>query len=350
MEPTHGHPPADGARGPVLGLALGAGAVRGLAHIGVLAALLEAGLAPHVVAGTSAGSLVAVMYAAGVAPGEMARMAPELMAQVRREVRLSPLGVLALGSRLTLQALRRGPGAAFPEGMAAGHRLEGWVRSRLPASDMAGLRRPFAAVACDLHTGETVLLTRRDWIRRPLPPRTVVVEEASPAAAVRASCSIPWFYAPRRLAGRALVDGGAVEPVPARACRLLGADVVVAVDLGTGGRPDGDVRGLPRVLDRAAAIALQALTDLQLQRDADVAVRPLLALPGRDGSPAAEGWIRAGYEAARAELGAIRRSLWRASATASSTDSGAVPPGSRRARTAASTSRQRAASSPKRGL
>ena len=333
---------------PALGLALGAGAVRGLAHIGVLQALLDAGLRPQVVAGTSAGSLVGALFAAGVEPPAMTEAAPDLLAQVRREMRLSPWGMLVLGSRLTLQALRRAAAPA-PQGMAAGNRLESWLRRHLPVQEFGQMRLPFAAVACDLHSGEAVLLTRRAWLPGPLPPRTVVVEEVTPASAVRASCSIPWLYTPKRLAGRALIDGGTVEPVPARVCRLLGAEVVVAVDLGTGHRQDGDVHALPRVVDRAAAILLQRLTDLQLERHADVVVRPTLAPPA-DGALPLEGWIRAGYEAAWACRDAIRRSLARAAAMASRTESGAVPPTTRRARSAASTSRHWAASAAKSGL
>lgn len=336
-------------RHPVLGLALGAGAMRGAAHIGVLRALEEAGMVPHVVAGASVGSLVGALYAAGLSPQAMEEAAPELAAEVHRELRLSPWGVLALGSRLTLEALRRAAPSA-PGGMVAGHRLEGWLRRHLPVDDLERLRLPFAAVACDLHSGETVLLTRRTWLRRALPARTAVVDGVSLAAAVRASCSIPWFYTPRRLAGRALVDGGTVEPVPARACRLMGADVVVAVDLGTGHRQEGNVHGLTRVLDRAAAIALQHLTDLQLERFADVVVRPPLEEAPPEAPSTLQRWAQAGYEAAWAAVGAIRRSLSRAAAMADRTASGAVPPVTQRAAMAASTSRQAAASASNSGL
>lgn len=333
----------------ILGVALGAGAMRGAAHIGVIQALEEAGLAPRVVAGSSVGSLVGALYVAGVSSRAMQAVAPELLAEVRCELRLSARGALILGSRLTLEALGRAR-PATPGGLAAGGRLERWLRRRLPVDDLEHLERPFAAVACDLHSGETVLLTRRAWIAGALPPRTVVVDRIPVAAAVRASCSIPWFYTPRRLAGRALVDGGTVEPVPARACRLLGADVVVAVDLGTGHRQDGDVHGFTRVLDRAAAIALQHLTDLQLERFADVVVRPPLDDPRASGRSGVEAWIRAGYEAAREAEPSIRRILSRAAATAARTASGAVPPVRPRALSAASKSRQAAASSSNRGL
>lgn len=334
---------------PVMGLALGAGAIRGAAHIGVLRALEEAGLRPHVVAGTSAGSLVGALYAAGMTPAAMEQAAPALVAEVQGELRLSAWAVVVLGSRLTWEALRRTRPSA-PAGMAAGHRLEGWLQRHLPVRELERLARPFAAVACDLHSGETVLLTRRAWVRRALPARTAVVEGVPVAAAVRASCSVPWFYAPRRLAGRALVDGGTVEPVPARACRLLGAEVVVAVDLGTGHRRDGEVYGLTRVVDRAAAIALQHLTDLQLERFADVVVRPRLEDGPADSGALLSRWIRSGYEAGCSAVLAIRRSLSRAAWMARRTASGAVPPVTDRAARAERGSRQAATSASNRGL
>jgi len=182
--------------GRKLGIALGAGAARGLCHIGVLRALGERGVEPRIVCGTSMGALVGAAYAAGH------------LASLEDWVR-----TLDLGDIVRLLDVRLTTAGGFAE---AGKLIE-HLRETVGDLMIEELPRTFAAVATDLATG------RELWLR-----------EGSLWDAVRASIAVPGILTPKLHAGRWLVDGALVNPVPVSVCRALDADVVLAVNL-TGG-------------------------------------------------------------------------------------------------------------------
>ncbi|HLT47142.1 MAG TPA: patatin-like phospholipase family protein [Rubricoccaceae bacterium] len=177
---------------PRLGIALGGGAARGWAHLGVLRALGEHGIEPEVVCGTSIGALVGGFYAAG----KHAELEAWVAGLTRRDVvellDFTMAGGGALGGRRLLELFREHVGEVAIE----------------------ALPRRYAAVATDLHAGSEV------WLQR-----------GSLLTAIRASISIPGVFTPVYSGGRWLVDGGLVNPVPVSLCRALGADLVVGVDL-----------------------------------------------------------------------------------------------------------------------
>ena len=176
---------------PLIGLALGGGAARGWAHIGVIRALADAGIEPDLVCGTSIGALVGAAYVGG----ELDR----LEAWVRSLRLQTVVGFLdfSLGS-----------------GLIKGYRLIEFFRSHFVDRDIRELARPFGAVATDLQRGREV------WLR-----------EGRVTDAVRASIALPGLFTPALRDGRWLVDGGLVNPVPVSLCRAMGADLVIAVDL-----------------------------------------------------------------------------------------------------------------------
>jgi NTE family protein len=174
-----------------IGLALGGGAARGWAHIGVIRALAERGIVPEVVSGASIGSLVGAALAAD-----------RLEALQEWVLALQRLDVLKL-----LDARLGG-------GIIEGNRVMGAIEDIIHDRDIGTLPIPFGAVATDLQRGRTV------WLR-----------EGSVIEAVRASCAMPGLFPPRRYGDRWLVDGGLVDPVPVTLCRMLGADLVIAVNL-----------------------------------------------------------------------------------------------------------------------
>ena len=179
-----------------LGLALGSGAARGLAHVGVLRAFAEAGLSPGAVAGTSIGAIVGGVYAAG---------------------RLDEFAEFVLGldwrrsARLFLEA-------SFPHsGLIEGVRICELLRRIVGRRGIEELPIAFRAVATDVETG-----------------REVVIGEGDLVAAIRASIAVPGIFSPARRRSALLVDGGLVNPVPISVCRALGAQRVVAVDVNHG--------------------------------------------------------------------------------------------------------------------
>lgn len=176
-----------------VGVALGSGAARGWAHVGVLRGLLAAGITPEVVVGSSSGALVGAMYVGG---------------------RLDAFE--AWGRALDWRQVVGYFDFSFRGGVIKARRLLDELAALLPAVAIESLPRPFACVATDLGTGREV------WLRRgPL------------LEALRASLAVPGLIAPVKIDGSWLVDGGVANPVPVSLCRALGADSVIAVDLNT---------------------------------------------------------------------------------------------------------------------
>jgi len=174
----------------LLGLALGGGAARGLAHLGVLQALESRGIRPDLVVGTSAGAVVGALYCAGMSPEEMMRLAARTRWRHLVDIRPTRYSVLDIAA------------------------LEEKVADWLNHCTFDDLRIPFACTAVDLVTARQVILSQGDVAR-----------------AVRASCAVPGIFAPVISGDQVLVDGGVYNNVPVSVCRQLGAKVVVAVDL-----------------------------------------------------------------------------------------------------------------------
>lgn len=175
-----------------VGLALGSGAARGWAHIGVIRALEEAGCKPDIIAGCSIGAFVGAACASGDLD-----MLEEWV------------------GRLTWQNVLKLLDPSWAGGLIKGEKLIDFFRQHFLDHDFSALAMPFACVATDLANGREV------WLK-----------EGSVADAVRASIAMPGLFTPVERNGRLLVDGGLVNPVPVSLCRYMGADIVIAVDLG----------------------------------------------------------------------------------------------------------------------
>lgn len=178
---------------PKIGLALGSGSARGWAHIGVLRALQEAGITPDILCGCSIGALVGAAYA----DGDLDQLEHWATGLAWQDV----VGLLDVG---------------LTGGLIKGDKLMAFFERHFVDKDFSALPLPFACVATDLANGQEI------WLR-----------EGSVAAAVHASIAMPGLLAPVKRDGRLLVDGGLVNPVPVSLCRALGADIVIAVDLGS---------------------------------------------------------------------------------------------------------------------
>lgn len=254
-----------------IGLALGGGAAKGFAHIGVIKTLEAHGFKPDVVAGTSAGSVVGALYASGMDPFELQQQAFALDEDRIRDVRL------------------------FSGGLIQGRKLQDYVNELVDRRLMQDMRIPFAAVATRLETGERAVFTRGDTGR-----------------AVRASSSVPGVFEPVPLAGKHYVDGGVTSPVPVDVARELGADVVVAVDISA--RASGSTPShLLGIVNQSIAIMGSRLGEQELAR-ADVVIRPAVTDIGPTDFARRDHAIMEGERAAlaalpqlRARVGALQR-------------------------------------------
>ena len=224
-----------------IGLALGGGGARGLAHLGVWQRLDELGVPIHCIAGTSIGAIAGAIIAAGRIQEALAWCA---------QPDWKKLPPLMFGNRLSSKALMQG------------RRVEKQIAELIGVQTFDELSLPFAAVATDFHTGEPVVMREGDLL-----------------SAVRASMSIPGVFRPVERDGRILIDGQLVDPVPVAACRAMGADTVIAVDINP---PNTTVTTKPwpkvNIIDvRVGTVSIfnQAMTRhaLSLNRP-DVLIRP----------------------------------------------------------------------------
>ena len=259
-------PPKPPARPPRIGLALGGGAARGFAHIGVIQVLEEAGIRPDLVVGTSAGSLVAALYASGKNGAELGRLA------------------LAMDESAITDW-------AFPgRGLIRGEGLARYVRDNTGGRTIEQLPMLLGIVATDLDSGEGTLFQRGDL-----------------GTAVRASSAVPAVFQPVRIGSREYVDGGLVSPVPVRFARQMGAELVIAVDIST--TPDGNPTGdMMRLLLQTFAIMGRSINRFEL-KEADVVLRPKLRGQSSADFTLRRQTIDAGREAATAALAQLRERL-----------------------------------------
>ncbi|HKP73151.1 MAG TPA: patatin-like phospholipase family protein [Pyrinomonadaceae bacterium] len=253
-----------------VGLALSGGAARGVAHVGVLKVLLEAGVPVDCVGGTSAGALVGGAFAAGLSLGELEEFG--------RSLRWRDFG------RVTLSRL----------GIQSNARMEEYIRERFPVTRFEDLPIPFACVATDLRTGAAVVMR----------------DEGDLAFAIRASCCVPGWYVPvTDKAGRQLVDGGLVANVPAAATRSLKPDVVIAVDVNfEGAKFLGPPQSVIGVLFQSIMV-VQRTVSTHEGRNADVVIRPKVGHIRWDEMTRADELLAAGEQAAREQLPDIKALL-----------------------------------------
>ncbi len=254
-----------------IGLALGGGAARGFAHIGVIKALEAQGIVPDIVVGTSAGAVVGALYSSGLNGFELQKAAIEMDKSHIFDWNFSPRGPLS------------------------GEPLRNYVNNAVGNRSLDKLRRSFAAMATDFASGEPTLF------------RT-----GNTGWAVQASAAVPGVFQPVAINGRDYVDGGLVSPVPVRGARRLGANFVIAVDISARPR-DGRNGNSVDMLLQSFAIMGQALGRHELA-EADIVIRPATADLSATSLEDRHRAVLEGEKAAAASMAEIKDRLARARA------------------------------------
>lgn len=253
-----------------IGLALGGGAARGFAHIGVIKALEAQGIVPDIVTGTSAGSLVGALYAAGNNGYALQKLAIEM-----DEATISDWSL---------------PLFSKSSGVLKGEGLQNYINKTVNNIPLERLKKPFGVVATDLNTGLPILFQR-----------------GNTGLAVRASSSVPSIFQPVRIGDHVYVDGGLVSPVPVRFAREMGADFVIAVNISS----QADVQPASSSIDvllQTFTIMGQRINHYEL-KEADIVIQPSLGnMKGSDfnGRNLA---ILAGEKATAAAMAEIKQKL-----------------------------------------
>lgn len=251
-----------------IGLALGGGAARGFAHVGVIQVLEEAGIRPQFVVGTSAGSLVAALYASGMQAAELKKTAISMQEAAITDW-LLPI---------------------FNRGALKGDALAQYVNQQVQNRSIENMSLPLGIVATDLRTGEAVVFRR-----------------GNTGTAVRASSAVPGVFLPVKIGDREYVDGGLVAPVPVQQARQMGANFVIAVDISSDPQ-SGDTGDVFKILLQTFTIMGRSINALAL-RQADLVVRPSLKDVGSADFASRERSIEQGRQAMLAALPLLRQKL-----------------------------------------
>ena len=251
---------------PKIALALGGGAARGFAHVGVIKALEAQGIVPDIIVGTSAGSVVAALYAGGANGFELQKLA------------------------LSMEDGSVSDWVLPDRGFIRGEALQNFVNKALVNRPMNALPRKLAVVATELQTGEMTVLRSGDV-----------------GLAVRASSSVPGVFQPVRIGGREFVDGGLVSPVPAKVARDMGADLVIAVDISSKPK-NAKVSSMIDVLLQTFTIMSTTVAQYQLGQ-ADVVIRPDVGSIGGTDFQSKHLAILEGEKAAAEKMEQIRAAL-----------------------------------------
>ena len=254
--------------GKKVGVALGAGGGRGIAHIGVLQALEDNRIPIDLMSGCSIGSIIGAIYTAGT------------------DLKLLTKFCMTLSSKNIIDPTNFARG-----GILAGDKLEELVRVLSHDLTFDRTRIPFWCTAVDLESGEQVIF-----------------HEGKLHSAARASMAIPGVFVPVSLNGRYLVDGGCIEEIPAQVLHDNGADVVIAVDISD---RDYRIKGTPTVIGsimRASEIMQQQLTDIRVQ-PIDVRIKPYVGFMGTLSTDGTERAVEEGYRAAMEQMPRIRELL-----------------------------------------
>ena len=256
---------------PTIGLALGAGSARGLAHIGVLKALEEENIKVDYIAGTSAGAIIGGFYAVGLNLYRLERLATHIE-----------------WDNLTDVTLPR-------RGLMAGDRMKEFFQLLTQQKDFSDLEIPFAVVATDVEKGENV-----------------VIDSGAVAEGLRASMSVPGVFVPYELNGRLLVDGAVLNRVPTAEVRNLGADIVIGVEVSPIDFQSRQVNNIFDVIINSIDIMQHELAQSK-RIGADLLIEPKLEGVGPTELERSQECIDLGYQAAQEKVAEIKELIARGS-------------------------------------
>lgn len=281
-----------------LGLVLGGGGLKGLAHIGVLQVLAEHRIPVSSISGTSSGSIIAAFFAAGISPYEMERIVLNLKPSDYLDYNISGLlkyglGLLLPGKNPTLN------------GLIKGQKLEELIADLTDYKKLSEVKIPLAIIACNINTGDEVIFSNLYPVSE---SQAFFVREALLSEAVRASTSIPGIFIPYYFRGMQLVDGGIKAVVPVAIQLVMGAEYVMTVNLGKE-RYQETVAGIPQIISRTIDILVYETSDTAETLYADLRINPLIPEVRIDEIEKASFIIRAGRRAMLAQLGKLQRGL-----------------------------------------
>lgn len=260
---------------PIVGLALSGGGVRGATHIGVLKALSKNHIPIDMISGTSAGSIVAAMYACGYSPESMQQIAENLKFNDLFDLKIKVSSLIKYGFKWLL--FRKYTfWSLLPCGLIKGNKFENFFKKLWGSRTVRDVNIPLAITAVDINSADTVFFTT------PLPNRRAILNakyhyDATLSDAVRASISIPGILLPKKYNNMTLVDGAVKNNLPTDILHHMGANIIIAVDLGYSGHPNYNIDTIGEVLMQCLDILGREITLLKAEQHADIIIRPDIA-------------------------------------------------------------------------
>jgi NTE family protein len=281
-----------------LGLVLGGGGLKGLAHIGVLQVLMENRIPVTSISATSSGSIIAALYAAGMSPYEMERTILKIKPQDYLDYNIG--GLLKYGLGLLIPANK-----SVVNGLIKGKKLLNLMADLTSNKTLDEVEIPLAIVACDINTGEEVIFSN---IIPGADNQVIFIRGALLSEAIRSSTAIPGIFVPYLFRGMQLVDGGIKAIVPVSIQLSLGAEYIMAVNLGRE-RYQESVAGIPQIISRTVEILVYETSDTAETLYADLSINPVLPEVRLDEIEKAPLIIRAGRRAMLSQLSRLQRGL-----------------------------------------
>ncbi len=280
------------------GLALSGGATRGAAHIGAMKALAEHGLYPSWISGTSAGSMVAALYAAGCSIREMEKIAMSLNGGIYDT---DYIGIVMGVLQWILTKDTKW------DGIIKGKNLEMLMKKLTKDKYMFESKIPLAITAVDINTGMTVMFVSS---KRGLynDRHTIYMEDVPIYEAVRASIAIPVVFKPKILNGMRLVDGGVTENVPVNVLKKMGAGKVIAINLGYSGQRRCEVDNILEIGNQAIDIMSYQMTMMRTG-SADLIINPQIYDVGMTEVHRIPELIERGYKAVKDHMNTIKNTI-----------------------------------------
>jgi NTE family protein len=271
----------------------------------VLKVLCDYKIPIDMIAGTSAGAIIATMYACGHSPEEMKKQLEGLKVNELVDFKL-PVGELIKHGVKTLFKMRW---SSLPQGFIKGDKIEQYFASLWQEGTVRNTRIPIAIPAVDINTGDTVFFTT------PLPGARKIqnakyFHNTRLVDAVRASISIPGVFFPKRYKGMTLVDGAVKNNLPSDILRHMGAEYIIGVDLGYDGSPNYQINTVGEILMQCIDIMNREVTLLKGEYHSNVVVRPDTLDVNTKEKRKFSVYIERGEAAAKAKIIEIKNSIW----------------------------------------
>lgn len=289
---------------PKVGVALSGGGLRGTSHIGVLKALHDHNIPIDYISGTSAGAIVATMYACGYSAQQMQSLIQSVNVNELVDLKITTSDLFKHGFKWLVHGKFRF-WSVLPTGLIKGEKIEKFLTNLWQQRTVRDTKIPLAVTAVDINSADTVFFTSPITKNRGI-LNARYYHNALLSEAVRASISIPGVFFPKKYRGMTLVDGAVKNNLPTDILNHMGAEKIIAVDLGYSGQPNYEIESVGEILMQCIEIMGREVTLIKSEQFANVIIRPQTSDLNHKDFKQSNEFIRRGYRATLEKIKEIR--------------------------------------------